>query len=116
MNFDVEIYSPRWGHDDFYTITVDGNQLNIEAPVGRNCSCVYDQATDSFVWDSNYDSLIRIFRNDSIEAPESIYDDIEMIWRRLIQGRDSQDKFKENFENLADWISEITRSKPDFEY
>lgn len=114
MEFSVKIYSPRWGHDDNYTITLENNQLKITAAGARNCICKYDAPTDTFTWDSNYESLIRIFRNDLIEAPECIYEKIEDIWKAFIQERHTADTFQENFKKLAEWISIISKNKPNF--
>lgn len=117
MIFEINIFSPRWGHDDTYIISVDANQLRITATGSRNAVCIYtynNVSGNTFTWDSNYESLIRIFRNDSIVAPENILETIEYNWSSLINKRITEQEFQDNFNLLATWISNISKTKPNF--
>ncbi len=108
----IRLFSPRWGHEDTYTITLASEFMEITMQT-RHCKCVWQENTDP-LWSG--EPLIRILQNDSIHPPAIIQNLFEHLWEEWRIG--NIDSFQAEVEliELADWLNEITKAKPKSEF
>lgn len=114
LTINVDIFSPRWGHNDEYTIRLEPETLKITASNAKSTSCSYVVDHDP-VWEKGSETLISIFRNDQIVAPENILSHVESIWEKWRDQIFTDEQTEEAFKSLITWINNITNSKPDID-
>lgn len=110
----VEVFSPRWGHTDPYSITLTSSKLSIHTHM-RSAECSRDEDR-KYIWEGYNDQmgnpLMQIFSNDSIYAPEIVPRALEWAidqWRDKSMTREQVvDGLREMFE----WIDQTARGKP----
>jgi len=112
MEIDLRIYSPRWGHDDTYRITLEQDRLSIDMQA-RHCEANYRENLDP-EWSG--EPLFHIFRNDSIYAPEVFQRCLEWAWLEWRNGNISDDDIVGEMEQLAEWLNTTTRAKPNSDF
>lgn len=108
MEVNLNIYSPRWGHDDVYKITLEKNKLSIDM-VPRHAEANYRENLDP-EWSG--ESLDAIFRNDMIYAPAVFQNCLEWAWLQWRNGEISDEAASQELQRLAEWLNTITRTKP----
>ena len=114
ISIEVNVYSPRWGHDDVYTITMSRDSMQVEHhPRSAVCESVGNRDP---VWTSTDGSLFGIFRNDSINAPENFLDALEYAWIDWRAGELDNSRVTSEIHELFDWLNTVTKAKPDSDY
>ncbi|WP_111636951.1 hypothetical protein [Marinomonas shanghaiensis] len=106
--FQIEIFSPRWGHNDTYTIKMTNNQMTITA--GARSSTAINRPNLDPQWTG--EELSRILSNDSITAPDNLKDVLEHAWEEWRNGNIKDPDLQNELEILAAWINAITQHKP----
>lgn len=109
LKIELEIYSPRWGHNDPYDFELSKQELIITSHI-HEVKCTYVDGRDP-VW-STHKSLDDIFTNDSIVGPAKIEEILEYVWCEWRDGNLSDDEVKNELYAIVDWINIITANKP----
>ena len=108
----LRLYSPRWGHDDTYSVELERDHLKITmAP--REAKATWVENSDP-VWSG--EPLLRIMNNDSIYPPEitqSLFQRAWLVWRA---GEIDDDQVAHELQLVADWINAVTQSKPNSDF
>ena len=114
ITLEVPVFSPRWGHDDIYTITLSRESMKItHHPRGAICRWVENQDPE---WQSTDGSLFGIFRNDSVTAPENFLDALEILWLNWRNGEINNEQVNDELKALFEWLNITTKSKPKTDY
>ena len=112
------VYSPRWGHDDTYTITLTRNKLSValDAP---GAVCVLDedgQAEWQGYRSGSSHPLLAVFANDSIYAPAVVPEALEWALGKWSQHEADRSEISTAIEELFSWVSFTARRKPASEF
>lgn len=105
---ELEIFTPRWGHEDTYEVTLEQDALKIRQGI----------KTARLVWQENLDpkwegeSLTSIFGNDSIYPPVAFDGCLEYAWKAWRNGDLTGEAVAQELKALAEWLNLITKSKP----
>ncbi len=114
ISMEVNVYSPRWGHDDTYTITMSQDRMEIKHhPRSAICKWVENKVP---VWKSTDRSLFNIFRNDSIYAPENFLRALEYAWIDWRSDELDDSRVNAEIQELFDWLNTVTKAKPETDY
>lgn len=99
--FGFPVYSRRWGHKDHYKIkrTKDGWNIDFMGIGGASNK-------------SGYPYLFKNLDQDGIEYPKSFGDRMEWLWEKAEEDGLSKEEVQEEFNKLAEWISEIEQKRP----
>ena len=114
----VSVYSPRWGHDDGYTISCSENEMSI-SNFGKEAICENIPPKDP-IWkgynDTTGNPLENILTNDGIYPPINFVDALETAWQSWINGELTDEQVKEEVSQLFDWLNSISKNKPNSEF
>jgi hypothetical protein len=118
--FSVNIYSPRWGHEDSYQFILDENQMEITGGGGgKSAVCKWVESRDP-IWKGYYDStgnpFVNILENDLIHPPAIIISAIESAWTAWRNGELDNDELESEMNALADWLNTISKNKPNTDF
>ena len=108
IKVDLDIYSPRWGHNDKYSVELDRDFMEI----------TLQARTSRATWRDNLDpewsgeSIQEIMNNDSIYPPEITQDLFEHAWKEWRDGTINDQEVEQELKEVATWINEVTKSKP----
>lgn len=108
IKVDLEIYSPRWGHNDTYMVELDRDFLEITMQV-RKSRATYHENVDP-TWSG--ESLERIMNNDSIYPPAITQDLFEHAWKAWRNGDLNDQEVAIELQEIATWVNEVTAAKP----
>jgi len=114
----VNVYSPRWGHDDQYIIEMSEKAMTIGGPGGKEVQCVKDPYGNR-VWKEGvggYKSLLDIFHNDSIFAPEVFLFALKSAWESWENRELDGEQVEQEIAQLFEWLNTISRTKPETDY
>lgn len=112
IKIELRIYSPRWGHYDTYSLRLSRDVLVITCGA-RSVRATYREHLDP-EWTG--EPLVDILRNDSIYPPEIFQRLIEYAWLAWRGGELTDESVQEELQALADWLNEITKSKPSSDF
>ena len=112
MFVELEIYSPRWGHEDTYKIELERDFMEITMQV-RKSRATWSETTDP-IWSD--ETLEVIMTNDSISPPAAIQDLFERAWKSWRGGEITDQEVEVELKLLADWLNTITKSKPSSDF
>jgi len=112
FSFNGEIFSPRWGHTDRYTVIFTPTEITIKAGMKEAVCKIDDRGNLEWSGYSTTEPLFSIFKNDSILAPEVTVRAIEYAFEDWLEGHYSDADLKEGLTDLFAWINATTRSKP----
>lgn len=108
----LRIYSPRWGHDDTYSVNFERDFLEISM-TPRTARADWRENQDP-LWTG--ESLTRIMNNDSIYPPHNIQRLIEYAWISWRAGNISDQQIELELLQIQDWLNTITKSKPNTDF
>ncbi|WP_367303892.1 hypothetical protein [Burkholderia multivorans] len=108
MNVTFELFSPRWGHNDRYTVELDRDHMEISMDA-RSARAQHRANLDP-EWSG--EPIEDILLNDSIAAPDDLQGMFEFVWRSWRDGELSDEEAAAEIHVLADWINAITAAKP----
>jgi hypothetical protein len=109
---ELRIFSPRWGHDDTYKVTLTRESMTVTL-MPRSATCVWRENRDP-EWVG--ESLETILKNDMIYPPSILSRLFEYVWRSWRNGDIDNAGVARELPALAAWLNEITRTKPDSEF
>lgn len=109
---DLDIYSPRWGHNDNYTVELDNGFMEITMHA-RKARATYHTDQDP-TWSG--DSIESIMNNDHIYPPAITQDLFERAWKAWRDGELNDQEVEAELKEVATWINEVTKSKPNTEF
>jgi hypothetical protein len=114
ISFTVSVFSPRWGHDDIYTIRLSEEKMEI-ASVPKSAICSKKENGDC-IW-SGYNErtgnpLVRIFQNDSVYPPSVFISAMESAWAAWLNNRLDDIQAEEELKELFEWLNVVSKSKP----
>lgn len=112
ITIELRIYSPRWGHEDTYTLELSRDTLVITQGA-RSTKATYRENLDP-EWSG--ETLVDILQNDSIYPPEIFQRLIEHAWLTWRGGELSDEAVKEELLVLAGWLNGITKNKPSTDF
>jgi len=108
MNVTFELFSPRWGHNDTYTVELEPDYMEISMQA-RTARAEHRPNRDP-EWSG--EAIEDILLNDSIAAPDDLKGMLEFLWRSWRNGELSNEQAAVEIHALADWINAITAAKP----
>ena len=112
IKIDLNIYSPRWGHDDRYTVNLQKDSMII-SQAARSAKCEWQENQDpKWSKEFNKNSLEAIMNNDSIYPPSILPSMFEQVWKSWRNGELDENEAKIELEALATWLNTITKAKP----
>ncbi len=109
---ELEVYSPRWGHNDTYTFTLKHEFMDISMQ-GRSARCSWRENRNP-EWSG--EPLQNIFENDSIYPPAIFQKLVEYVWKEWRSKNITDQKAETEFVELATWLNAITKSKPQTDF
>lgn len=114
LSVKVDIFSPRWQHDDRYEFILKEESLEFIGAAQKKAKCIQEEGQDP-KW-IGFENIERILSNDSICSPINIESLVEFVWTSWKDGEINDDTAKEAIESLATWINDITKTKPSTEF
>ena len=113
-SFEVQIYSPRWGHEDRYEVTMDREKMTVSL-LRITATCSWIEGRD-LKWSGHGEitgnPLEQILQNDQIHPPTIFVSALEYAWMAWRDGRlDNQAVFQE-VQVLCEWVNLVSRSQP----
>ncbi len=108
----ASIYSPRWGHDDTYSIELTRESMLISHGP-RKSKCVWQEGRDS-IWQG--ESLDSHLRNDSIYAPAILPDLLEHLWSSWRNSDLNDAQAQTELDSVIAWLNALTHAKPQTEF
>lgn len=106
--FQASIFSPRWGHDDTYTLDLTNDKMTI-SDMSWHCDCIWQEGRDP-TWSN--DSLDSHLRNDSIYAPRILPDLLEHLWKSWRDCRLNDQQTQLELDEIIGWLNATSRAKP----
>ncbi len=117
-SFAVQIYSPSWGQEDRYEITMDREKMTVSL-LGITATCSWVESRDpewSGLDATTGNPLEQILQNDQIYPPTIFVRALEYAWMAWRDGSlDNQAVFQE-VQELCQWVNNVSRSKPTTEF
>src|SRR5207302_1805793 len=101
---ELEIFTPRWGHNDTYLVRLERDSLQISHGP-RSAKATWHDGRDP-EWTG--EALERILRNDAISAPAIFQDMIEHAWLEWRKGELDDARVGEELRELAEWLNKTT--------
>jgi hypothetical protein len=111
---EVRVYSPRWGHEDTYTISMARDWMKVERHP-KSATCKWVESKDP-VWESSDDSLLEVFANDSIYAPAIFPHALVGAWLDWRSGEIDDARVDAEIQELFGWLNAVTHAKPTSDY
>src|SRR4029453_7408733 len=100
------LYSPRWGHEDQYTVTFRDDEMRISGVPPKEAICTLRDAGDpewSGYQASSGNPFLKMLDNDMIYAPAIIPWALEQAWKKWREGnQDDEVEIDRLTEGLAD--------------
>jgi len=105
---ELQIFSPRWGHDDTYEVELERDHMEITR--GANTARADWQDNADPAW-SGW-TVEGIMGNDSIHPPAVAQRMFQKVWTAWRGGEVDTPQAEAELQALADWINAVTRAKP----
>ena len=111
--FSAEVFSPRWGHTDRYTVTMTREKMTIQGTHPAECAIGENGDPEWAGYGHGVGNpLMNVFRNDMIFAPTIIPFAMEWAWKKWRGGEVEEADLKEGLRKLFVWIDQTARGKP----
>jgi len=114
----INIFTPRWGHDDVYTFRFRSDQLLVSNGT-KEASCSQEVGQDP-KW-SGYNEIVgnslkNIFTNDSIYPPTVFIDAVEHAWIAWKNSEIDNENLELELRTLCEWLNTTTKAKPNSDF
>lgn len=120
ISFEVNLFSPRWGHEDSYKIELSRKQMIVKLGIKTaTCSWVVEGRNPEWsgYLNSKRNPLEDILRNDSIFPPINFVHSLEHAWEDWRDGLLDDNEIHQEVEELCEWINKLSRiDRPRSEY
>jgi hypothetical protein len=110
---EADVYSPRWGHPDRYTITMTPTEMTIKQ--GMNSAVCKVSPNADPVWTgygSGGNPLMNVFSNDQIYAPEIVPFALENAYKDWLNNNTNATDLEQGLKDLFAWVDLTARNKP----
>lgn len=118
INFEVDVYSSRWGHTDVYAINLNRDHMRI-GRTGKTAICSWVGDRDP-KWSGDYENignpLIEILENDSVYPPTVLVRALEHSWMAWRDGTLGDQELQKEVQELFQWVNVVSKSKPNTEF
>jgi len=100
-----KVYSPRWGHDDTYRLTVNQNGWHVEfLAINGDCD------------KTGHPYLFQNLNQDSIEYPSGLGFEMNLIYEHAWDGTLSVEEIQRRLDKLGEWVGQVDSvPKPSFD-
>ncbi|MCA8833701.1 MAG: hypothetical protein K8953_01335 [Proteobacteria bacterium] len=106
---EANFYSPRWGHNDRYSLTFDKNGITISLN-GRRAKVTWDKPDEDPTWGG--EDLFKTMRNDHIYPPRNLSDKLERLWHGLRLGKLAPEDLQQELDKVANYVNAATHATP----
>jgi len=113
MEKQVQVYSPRWGHNDTYTVVFTRDYLTV-SHLPRSARCEWVEDRDP-VWVEE-GALEKNLINDHVYPAVNFSESIVYVWFAWRDARLNDDAAGEELEALFEWLNASTRAKPSTDF
>ena len=117
-NFEMRLYSPRWGHEDAYHMQLERHQLSVRV-LGNRAVCSWVEGFDP-EWlghsGGSRNPLEKILENDSIHPPSVFVRALEYAWIAWRDETLDDSQVKAELQALCDWLNTVSRNKPSSDF
>ncbi len=118
IQFDVSVFTPRWGHDDTYTVRATRDELTVSA-VSKEARCQWVENRDPQWVGHNQtigNPLEKILENDSVYPPTVFVRAVEHAWMAWRDATLDDQQFEIELKELVEWLNAVTKAKPESEF
>lgn len=98
---EFKVYSRRWGHKDTYSV--------VRTTEGWNCIFF-----TKYVGGKNGEAILNSMVHDGISYPISLEYDFKTLWDLADNSEMSLEELQCKISEIAEWVSEVEESKPEF--
>jgi len=100
--FELKIYTRRWGHDDTYHIKrISSGWIIGNISISGNC----DKSGKPFLFEN--------LRHDSINYPEELPEYLEWLWEQAAEQGMGHEQVQDSLNQLGSWIATCEKSSPE---
>lgn len=115
VNFEVMLYSPRWGTEDAYQIELTHKQMIFKRPTTQ-AVCSWNDGTDP-AWSGGSTTymgnpLLLMLENDYIYPPSIFIRAVESAWKAWRRGELKDKKVETELTQLCSWVNKMSKRKP----
>jgi len=109
---DISIFSPRWGHEDTYTVKLDKDFMEISMGARKSTAKWRERLDPEWVGEP----ILSMMQNDHIYPPAITQDLFEHVWKEWRDGQITAQEAENALQEFAKWLNVITHAKPDSEF
>ena len=109
---DLRIFSPRWGHEDTYSVELDHDFMEITMGARKARAAWRDNLDPEWTGEP----IKQIMNNDNIHPPAITQDLFEHVWKDWRYEELSAQEVEEELNEIAKWVNAVTSSKPKTKY
>jgi hypothetical protein len=115
LRIEVQVYSPRRGHNDAYTIIFhdDGIKISGHEPKEANCRII---AGSEPHWSGHNEGtgnpLLNIMADDQIDAPPVIVMALEYAWAKWNKRAMHHTEITDAIKELFAWVDLVAKNRP----
>ena len=114
----INFYSPRWEHEDRYSIEFDDKKIHISTG-GKEAECIQKE-DGTLVWSGHNQKIgnpfLKILSNDQIYPPSPFINAFITAWGSWKNKELTDEQLKSELTILADWVNITSRNQPDSDY
>lgn len=108
ITVELQIFSPRWGHEDTYEVELERDHMEITRGANRARADWQDNAEPAWSgW-----TVEGIMGNDSIHPPAVTQRMFEKVWTSWRGGEIDDAQADAELQAVATWLNVITHAKP----
>lgn len=116
MNFEIDIYSPRWGHSDKYSLDFEQETLTFRQKGGAfPAATLMNVENCDPEWD-DVKAIFKMLNNDSIYPPHVFPSLLEHVWQAWRNHELDRDEAQTELVELARYLNDCTQAKPQTEF
>lgn len=108
ITVELQIFSPRWGHEDTYEVELERDHMEITRGANRARAAWQDNADPAWSgW-----TVEGIMGNDSIHPPAVTQRMFEKVWTSWRGGEINDAQADAELQAVATWLNVITHAEP----
>lgn len=108
MELTMRLFSPRWGHDDTYTLTHTKDGWIFAHGARPLVKALGREGKDK----AGLPTLLGVMGNDAIYPPDVLDVALGHLWDAIDTNQVTQAQAQAALTDLADWINTCTHNKP----
>lgn len=114
----VQVYSPKWGHEDTYEIVFEGQRMQFRG-IMKQAECLWvenDNPTWSGHGDTRGNPVENILENDKVYPPSGFVRALEYAWMEWRNGGLNDEQAQLELQELFDWLNTASQSQPSTDF